>query len=1596
MKNIFKKALSFFLAVIMTLGMFPITAMAEEEYVYIGISNDDVYLSSPLDGTVLAYVPVAVSELEKIKLEDYGLGEYATDNNADGTEDITVLHLYLYMHEKYYSPTFMTDTYIDDYGSESPVFEAGGSPGSIYFTRFWGHDCNLNYYVNGVYPLAGEGWGATADIITVKGGDFVDIIMMTSWNFCWDTYGGFHYFTDGSGNIIHEAEAEKDIPLSLDIARAYGNLMMGGATELVPETNGATVYYSKDKSDMLTNGGSSVSDDDYDGKVSLAFPEAGTWYVWVSGMYGCEYPDEIVSGPAYMEVTVKASEPQVAISLDKTALSVTEGKTANLTAAVTPEEKASEIEWSSSDESIATVENGAVTGVSVGEATITAKIGEVFAECKVTVTEIPMYLSALEITESATGKAFSMDPEFGNKIYGYTVGIQDNINRIFIKATLSGDAPEGSAITARFIETKGTEQVISITSGNSKAVLLTRALGYGTAGNTVTIEVGVEGDIQTYTVELERTPSLTGISAADSNGKEISLNEKFAVDTTEYTASTGEEKIAVTGIPYDESYTVTYNGSEDNEVALSTGENKIEIRVKNAEGFEKTYNLTVTRLEKTRIRFSVNPEDATVFVIDKFGGGVFANASGEYELLMGEVYTYNVTASGYIGKSAEYVPSGDALVMVNLEKAPATSFKEFDSSWPSFGFNEQNNIVIDRPTPTVKEETALYWANKIGEGYDYGATGVPILVDDYLYCYAGKTIMKIDKISGEIVATGNMTGGSSAYAICSLTYAEGLVFVGLNNGTVQAFNAETLESVWIYRDPLGGQPNAQITYSDGYVYTGFWKAENGDAAYVALSITDEDPSDTDEAKIASWRHIQKGGFYWAGAYIEGDYLYIGTDDGESGYQTGFAHLLSINKHTGKVVDDVTMPNVGDIRSSITMAGGKLYFTSKGGYFYEAEYNGATGDITALRYLALENGEGGVPMSTSTPTVYNGRAYIGVSGKGQFSPYSGHNITVIDIPSWSIAYSVPTQGYPQTTGTLTTYYEKTDGYVYVYFFDNFTPGKLRVLADKPGMTEPLRTIEETYKDVTYEVGYSVFEPTGSLAQYCICTPIIDEDGTLYFKNDSAHLFAVGSAVEYIKVTKNPDKMSYKPDEVFDPTGMEVTAYYYNGTERDITDYVTYSTEPLTEDDKNFMIVYENVGGDEKPYDVIELSISTGFIELIPESEPKKTKIRLNDTIKFDNSIDTPEVFFADKPEGGYFHVAVISEEDYTDMQLHTNGYLSGQIVDFDPEKYFSIGETYKVINTRTGESAENVLSAGAGIRPDNKAEGMTYEKAAKLADHLNRENKVTYYEVRCEQNVFVAKIKVDENYSTAYKYGTYRITAEKDGKAYSSAEYKIVTDVSIFEYEYLKWAAENDKVEVMSENARGYSDYLSDNYGYGKPEYDPPLMDNPTVVSTTAFRAVAGNKMVLSCGEGVTITLPEVSRMQRGVNFIYKNTVGELDSEKKTAVYSLSFFGKQPIQSDFIIEWKLGVNAFELRESFKIKIEENDIITYYILKDGKYFDEFTVDYMTDDLSEDIVLLLENEGGSTLGKYSITTARPADADSASDDSEEINPNTGAPIF
>ena len=84
--------------------------------------------------------------------------------------------------------------------------------------------------------------------------------------------------------------------------------------------------------------------------------------------------------------------PVTGVSLDKTSASLNVGGTVTLTATVSPSNATNkDVTWSSDDETVATVENGVVTAVSGGTATITVTTvdGEFTASCTITVEDVP-------------------------------------------------------------------------------------------------------------------------------------------------------------------------------------------------------------------------------------------------------------------------------------------------------------------------------------------------------------------------------------------------------------------------------------------------------------------------------------------------------------------------------------------------------------------------------------------------------------------------------------------------------------------------------------------------------------------------------------------------------------------------------------------------------------------------------------------------------------------------------------------------------------------------------------------------------------------------------------------------------------------------------------------------------------------------------------------------------------------------------------------------------------------------------------------------------------------------------------------------------
>ena len=185
--------------------------------VYVTVSNDGIPLMGN-EGTVLSHLELDVPYFDLAKQDLSEFYRYHTENGQGGYVDDqvvkrpTALHLYLYLLGVYYlglepEQVINGDEIIkghdggvgvtdmnggQPYDDKSLALNITGSATSMYMQQFWGHDENLMYYRNHVYPLMSAGWGATADYVLLSDGDTIDVAMFSNWSF-WQS-GAFAAF----------------------------------------------------------------------------------------------------------------------------------------------------------------------------------------------------------------------------------------------------------------------------------------------------------------------------------------------------------------------------------------------------------------------------------------------------------------------------------------------------------------------------------------------------------------------------------------------------------------------------------------------------------------------------------------------------------------------------------------------------------------------------------------------------------------------------------------------------------------------------------------------------------------------------------------------------------------------------------------------------------------------------------------------------------------------------------------------------------------------------------------------------------------------------------------------------------------------------------------------------------------------------------------------------------------------------------------------------------------------------------------------------------------------------------------------------------
>lgn len=223
--------------ILLALPLAAISAQAEgsdssTKTVYFTLVNDGAPVVGNDDNkTVLSHLKVEVPyfDLERYDLTQYY--RYESDSFEEGgkynsstvLEQPTVLHLYIYMLEKYCiglpedqcmrggsqlwqqanecfdifgrSVNSKEVQMGDEYVKQEPlnVLKLTGAATSMYMVNYWGHDENLMYYIDHQYPLMAAGWGSTADYILLEDGMTIDVAMFSDWSF-WHDGGAFGFF----------------------------------------------------------------------------------------------------------------------------------------------------------------------------------------------------------------------------------------------------------------------------------------------------------------------------------------------------------------------------------------------------------------------------------------------------------------------------------------------------------------------------------------------------------------------------------------------------------------------------------------------------------------------------------------------------------------------------------------------------------------------------------------------------------------------------------------------------------------------------------------------------------------------------------------------------------------------------------------------------------------------------------------------------------------------------------------------------------------------------------------------------------------------------------------------------------------------------------------------------------------------------------------------------------------------------------------------------------------------------------------------------------------------------------------------------------
>lgn len=284
------------------------------------------------------------------------------------------------------------------------------------------------------------------------------------------------------------------------------------------------------------------------------------------------------------------------------------------------------------------------------------------------------------------------------------------------------------------------------------------------------------------------------------------------------------------------------------------------------------------------------------------------------------------------------------------------------SDWPLFKKDVLNcGITSDR----VPENPVILWSADVQR-----METTPIVCSGLIYALAGNgSIYAMDRDTGDLVWQSQLEGW--VYQMSSPACSGGKIFAATDSGLLAALDALKGDVLW-KREITDKRFESPLMHTCGRLYLGEGSAYG--AGQKRFFCFDENGSEC-------WNVSRSTkGYQWCGACEAGEYLVFGGNDGI---------LLSVKRISGDVVDELDLSDSsrlsfsqekpGRIRASAAFMEGSIYITSElsaeEGFAWKIGLSNDTGRFEDRGWSSP------VGFSTSTPTVYGGRVYLGVGEHG---------------------------------------------------------------------------------------------------------------------------------------------------------------------------------------------------------------------------------------------------------------------------------------------------------------------------------------------------------------------------------------------------------------------------------------------------------------------------------------------------------------------------------------------------------------------------------------------------------------------------------------